>query len=163
MKGAKVTEEWKNEGSWIAHAIKEKRELWLADDYIISCYNNRARDVDYHAEDLERLRIYRFHIFELQIDERDHCSYDNTYAVVKFKTEKNSTYFHTWKVTHSTSNLPRKWHQVTARQRHTITRHVGVNNTAVTGNKEIFQVPRGAVLYDNERLICLKWKKEKLL
>ena len=28
-------------------------------------------------------------------DERDHCSYGNTYAVVKFKTEKNSTYFHT--------------------------------------------------------------------
>lgn len=52
MKGAQVTEEWKNEGSWIAHAIKEKRELWLAADYIISCYNNRARDVDYHAEDL---------------------------------------------------------------------------------------------------------------
>ena len=28
-------------------------------------------------------------------DERDHCSYDNTYTVVKFKTEKNSTYLHT--------------------------------------------------------------------
>ena len=68
MKGAQVTEEWKNDGSWIAHAIKEKRELWLADDYIISCYNNRARDVDYHAEDLERLRIYRFHIIELRIE-----------------------------------------------------------------------------------------------
>ena len=93
MKGVQVTEEWKNEGSWIAHAIKEKRELWLADDYIISCYNNRARDVDYHAEDL---RIYRFHIFELRIEERDHCSYDNTYAVVKLKTDKNSTYFQTW-------------------------------------------------------------------
>lgn len=100
MKGAKVTEEWKNKGSWIAHAIKEKRELWLADDYIISCYNNRARDVDYHAEDLERLIIYRFHIFELRIEkwrrERDHCRYDNTYAVVKLKTDKNSTYFQTW-------------------------------------------------------------------
>lgn len=28
-------------------------------------------------------------------DERDHCSYDNTYAVVKLKTDKNSTYFQT--------------------------------------------------------------------
>ena len=28
-------------------------------------------------------------------DERDHSCYDNTYAVVKFKPEKNSTYFHT--------------------------------------------------------------------